>query len=369
MGTDRYSTQSIDESDIAAVVAALRSESLTGGSALEAFEAALCAYTGAKEAIAFSSATAGLHGALAVCDLPAQSEVIVPAISFAATANAALYCNLTPRFVDIRFSTGCINPEAIEAAITPRTRAIIAMHYAGNLCEMETINALAEKHNLIVIEDAAHALGSHLNGRHAGTFSSMGVFSFHPVKPITTAEGGAVITDDAQLAQKLRLFRSHGIERGRLWHQEMVQLGYNYRLSELHAALGVSQMGRLEQFIQKRAAIAATYDAAFAPSDRLFSLHFRAHLRAGYHLYPLLLAPELWCAKEDLFATLLEEGIGVQVHYRPIYRHRYYADRFGVCDCPDAESFYRAELSLPCHPGIDPPQAEAIAQRIEALTC
>jgi UDP-4-amino-4,6-dideoxy-L-N-acetyl-beta-L-altrosamine transaminase len=369
MATNHYSTQSISEEDIAAVTAALRSDTLTGGEQLAAFEAALSEYTGAREAVALSSATAGLHAALAVLDLPEGSEVIVPAISFVATANAALYCGLMPRFVDIDYATGCISPEAIEAAITPQTRAIIAVHYAGNLCNMSAINALAKGHDLVVIEDAAHALGSHLDRQHAGTFSTMGVFSFHPVKPITTAEGGAVITDDPDLARKLRLFRSHGVERGRLWQQDMVQMGYNYRLSELHAALGCSQMRQLEPFIARRNAIAATYDDIFKGSDRLFSLRFMPGLRPGYHLYPLLLAPELWCAKEDLFSALLSEGIGVQVHYKPIYRHRYYADRLSAPECPQAEAFYRAELSLPCHARLKTDEAVHIAKRIQALTC
>ena len=369
MPTSRYSTQSIDQSDIDAVIAALRSDTLTGGEVLEGFEADLCAYTGAKAAVALSSATAALHAALAVCDLSAGSEVIVPAISFAATANAALYCDLIPRFADISYPTGCLDVEKLEALITPQTRAILPVHFAGNLCDMTAINDLADRHDLIVIEDAAHALGTHRHNRHAGTFGQMGIYSFHPLKPITSAEGGAVVTDDWQLAEKLRRFRSHGIERGRLWSQEMVTLGYNYRLSELHAALGRSQLKRIETFITRRRAIAQIYDEAFAGNDTLFTLRFAPHLRSSYHLYPILLAPELWCAKEALFEALTQAGIGAQVHYKPIYRHRYYQERFGsLPECPSAESFYRAELSLPCHQQMQKADAQRVATVLTELT-
>lgn len=368
MRLDRYSTQQIDNDDIAAVVAALKGESLTGGPFVEQFEADLCAYTGAKFCVTFSNATAALHAAYAVCGIAAQDEVIVPAITFAATANAALYCNATPVFADIRFSTGLIDESKIEAHITPRTKAIVPVHYAGNLCDMDTINRIAQKHNLIVIEDAAHALGSFdAAGKSAGTFGQMGIFSFHPVKPITTGEGGAVVTDDEKLAEKLRLFRSHGIERGRLWNQEMVTLGYNYRLSDIACALGISQLKKLNRLIGAREAVASQYDTAFKGHSRLFPLRRSAGITSR-HLYPVLLDRTLWCAKESIFEGLKNEGIGVQAHYKPVYRHAFYRSRFPAqAALNESEDFYRAELSLPCHSLMSAQEAEQTVGTLERL--
>ncbi|MGE4294805.1 MAG: UDP-4-amino-4,6-dideoxy-N-acetyl-beta-L-altrosamine transaminase [Campylobacterales bacterium] len=365
MRLDRYSTQSIDEADIQAVVAVLRGGSLTGGEAVERFEADLCAYTQAAHCVTFSSATAALHAAYAVCGIGAQDEVIVPAITFAATANAALYCGARPVFADIRFSDGLIDARRIEALITPKTRAIVPVHYAGALCDMAALKPIAQKHNLTVIEDAAHALGSFdAAGKSAGTFGRMGIFSFHPVKPITTGEGGAIVTDDALLADRLRLFRSHGIQKGRLWDQEMVMLGHNYRLSDIACALGSSQLAKLDAHLAKRQAVADFYDRFFKNSDRIFPLRPANTARHSRHLYPVLLDSGLWCAKESIFETLRAQGIGVQVHYKPVYRHRFYRELFGELSLPQSEDFYRAALSLPCHGELTIDEAAQAAQAL-----
>ena len=365
MQLERYSTQQIDQADIAAVIAVLESGTLTGGEAVDRFEADLCAYTGARFAVTFSSATAALHAAYSVSDIGPEDEVIVPGITFAATANAALYCDATPVFADIRFGNGLIDTAKLESLITPKTKAIVPVHYAGNLCDMAAIDRVAQKHGLTVIEDAAHALGSRdESGKSAGTFGKMGIFSFHPVKPIATGEGGAVITDDETLARDLRLFRSHGIEKGRLWNQEMTMLGYNYRLSDIACALGSSQLKKLNTRLAEREAIACRYDEAFAGHNKIFPLRSAPQQVRSRHLYPVLLDRSLWCAKEQIFQSLQEQGIGVQVHYKPVYQHRYYQARLGPLSRPECEDFYRAELSLPCHSGLNSQEVEAVIGRL-----
>ncbi|MDR2033263.1 MAG: UDP-4-amino-4,6-dideoxy-N-acetyl-beta-L-altrosamine transaminase [Helicobacteraceae bacterium] len=366
MRLDRYSSQIIDEGDIEAVVRALKSGVLTQGAAVEAFENALCEYTGAKYAIAVNSATAALHISYLAAGLGANDEVIVPAITFAATANAAIYCGGASVFADVDFASGLIDINAIEALITPKTKAIAPVHYAGSLCDMEAIGAVAARRNLIVIEDAAHALGSFdAANKSAGTFGAMGVFSFHPVKPITTGEGGAIVTSDAELAKKARLLRSHGIARGDLWEQDMIALGFNYRVSDLNCALGVSQLKRIDKTIKRREEIATLYDRAFANSDRITPLKTPTKTRQkthSRHLYPILLDSAI--DKTKLFNKMREKNIGVQVHYKPVYSHSYYIKRFGERFLPQSEAFYRSELSLPCHSALSDDEIAFVIETI-----
>ncbi|MDR1451506.1 MAG: UDP-4-amino-4,6-dideoxy-N-acetyl-beta-L-altrosamine transaminase [Helicobacteraceae bacterium] len=367
MYLDRYGSQVIDENDIEAVCAALRSGVLTQGAAVEAFERALCEYTGATYAIAVSSGTAGLHLAYLAAGLGADDEIVVPAITFAATANAALYCGAKPVFADIEFESGLIDPRSIEDLIASKTKAIAPVHYAGNLCDMKTINEIAAERKLIVIEDASHAIGSfNAQGASAGTFGAMGVFSFHPVKPITTGEGGAVITNDLNLARKLRLLRSHGIERGGLWEQDMTALGFNYRISDINCALGISQLKKLDETIDRREAIAALYDQAFAKSALIEPLK-SAQKRGSRHLYPVLIDSVV--DKTKLFAALREKNIGVQKHYRPVYRHSFYRAALGDhSPLPNAERFYEAELSIPCHAALSDGEVARAIEILLALT-
>ncbi|MDR0747489.1 MAG: UDP-4-amino-4,6-dideoxy-N-acetyl-beta-L-altrosamine transaminase [Helicobacteraceae bacterium] len=365
MYVDRYSSHAIDEEDIASVVDALKSGVLTQGAALEAFESALCRYTGAKYAVAVCNATCALHIAYLAAGL-GGGDVIIPAITFAATANAALFCGAKPVFADIIFESGLIDPRSIEALITRKTTAIVPVHYAGSLCDMQTINDIAARHNLIVIEDAAHAIGSFsAEGRSAGRFGGMGVFSFHPVKPITTGEGGAIVTDDPEMARKLRLLRSHGIERGELWEQDMTMLGFNYRIGEINCALGLSQLKKLDRSVKRRAEIAAHYDRAFANGSLITPLKIPDQRSHSRHLYPVLLDESIDKAK--LFARLRERGIGTQTHYKPIYRHSFY--RLALPDqkpLPNAEAFYEAELSIPCHAALSDDDADSVIQALYA---
>lgn len=369
MPTNRYSTQFIDESDIESVVRALKSDVLTGGKFVEQFEKDLADYCGSRYAVVFANATAALHASYAVLDLPKNSEVIVPAITFAATSNAAIYAGYKPVFADIDYSTGLISIDKIESLIGKQTRIIAPVHYAGNICDMEAISRIAKKHDLVVIEDAAHAIGSRdKSSKMAGTFGTMGIYSFHPVKPITTGEGGAVVTDDEELAHKLKAFRSHGIVRGKLWSQDMLTLGYNYRLSDINASLGVSQLKKLDRFIDRRNEIANIYDEEFAGS-LIYPLKKNPLIRSSYHLYAVLLDRSLWCAKEDIFAKLADQGIGAQVHYKPVYSHTYYKQNYpDRASLANSEDFYRAELSIPCHHHLSDQQAREIAHTIKETT-
>lgn len=361
-----YSRQVIDEADIQAVVAALKEDILTGGATVDRFEKKIAEYIGAKEAVVFNSGTAALHAAYHILGIGEGDEVVTTPISFAATSNAALYVGAKPVFVDVRFD-GNINETLIEAAITEKTKAIVPVDYAGTPVAIEAINALAKKHNLKVIEDAAHAFGSVRGGRKVGVDADVTTFSFHPVKPFTTLEGGALTTNDPALAEAARRFRSHGIERGRLWNMEMVELGYNYRLSDVQCALGISQLEKLDGFLEKREAIAAYYDRAFAGHPLLFAPKLPEGTRSSRHLYPVMLDRSLWCSKEDIFQACRDAGLGVQVHYKPIYQHKYYKERFGSRRLDTAEDFYRAELSIPCHHAMGLEEAETVVKKLSEI--
>ncbi len=361
-----YSRQTIDETDIRAVTAALQSDILTGGSTVGTFEKKIAGYIGAKEAVVFNTGTAALHAAYHILGIGEGDEVLTTPISFAATSNAALYVGAKPVFVDVRFD-GNINETLVEAAITENTRAIVPVDYAGTPVAIEAINALAKKHNLKVIEDAAHAFGSMRGDKKVGIDADVTAFSFHPVKPFTTLEGGALVTDDADLAEAARRFRSHGIERGRLWNMDMTELGYNYRLSDVQCALGISQLEKLDGFLKRREAVAAYYDKAFERHPLLFVPKLPEGVRSSRHLYPVMLDRSLWCAKEDIFQACLDAGLGVQVHYKPIYQHSYYKKRFGSQRLDTAEDFYRAELSIPCHHGMGIEEAETVVKTLSGI--
>lgn len=361
-----YSRQLIDEADIEAVVRALREDILTGGGTVAAFEQKIAEYIGVQEAVVFNSGTAALHAAYHVLGIGEGDEVITTPISFAATSNAALYVGATPVFVDVRFD-GNINESLIEAAITEKTRAIVPVDYAGTPVAIDAIKTIAKKHNLKVIEDAAHAFGSRRGEQKVGAQADVTTFSFHPVKPFTTLEGGALVTNDPALAEAARRFRSHGIERGRLWNMDMVELGYNYRLSDVQCALGISQLEKLDGFLEKREAIAAYYDKAFAGHPLLFAPRLPEGTRSSRHLYPVMLDRTLWCAKEDIFQACRDAGLGVQVHYKPIYRHRYYKEIFGPMRLETAEDFYRAELSIPCHHAMGVEEAGTVVTKLSEI--
>ncbi len=361
-----YSRQLIDDADIEAVVKALKSDILTGGKTVESFESAIARYVGAQHAVVMNSGTAVLHAAYHALGIGEGDEIITTPITFAATANAALYVGAKPVFIDVRYD-GNMDERLIEAAITPRTKAIVPVDYAGNPCAMEAINAIAKKHGLKVIEDGAHAFGSRVGSKPVGSLADVTTFSFHPVKPFTTLEGGALVTDDPEVAEKARRFRSHGMVRKQLWNMDMVDLGYNYRLSDVQCALGLSQLEKLAGFIEKRNAIAALYDEEIPKIPGLYAIKIPEANRSSRHLYPVLLDRTLWCSKEDIFKACQEEGLGVQVHYKPVYQHSYYKEHVPTQPLETAEDFYRAELSIPCHQMMGMEEAEAVLKKLRVI--
>jgi perosamine synthetase len=357
-----YGRQSIEEDDIQAVIEALRSDWLTTGPAVGAFETAVAEFVGAAEGVAVSNGTAALHAAMYALGIGPGDEVIVPAMTFAATANAAVYQGGTPIFADVDRATLLIDPAGIEALITPRTKAIAVVDYAGQPCDYDTLHAIAERHGVSLIADACHALGASYKGRKVGVLADLSTFSFHPVKHITTGEGGMIVTNNPELATKMRHFRNHGIttdhrqrsEKGS-WFYEMVDLGYNYRLTDIQCVLGRSQLRKLPAWIERRRTIAARYDRAFADMRAVTPLSAIPGALHAYHLYVVRMDTEmLGIDRASIFAALREQGIGVNVHYVPVHLHPFYRQRFGTGPglCPVAEAAYEQILSLPIFPAM-----------------
>ncbi|NLK97753.1 MAG: UDP-4-amino-4,6-dideoxy-N-acetyl-beta-L-altrosamine transaminase [Epulopiscium sp.] len=355
-----YGRQWIDEDDIQAVINVLKSDYLTTGPAIEEFENQLKTITGAKYAVAISNGTAALHAACFAAGIGEGDEVITTPMTFAATSNAVLYCGGTPVFADINPETYNIDPKDIRRKITNKTKGIIPVHYTGQPCDMDEIMQIAKEHNLIVIEDAAHALGAEYKGRKIGSIGDMTTFSFHPVKPVTTGEGGAITTNDEELYQKLMLFRSHGITRDRemllndnaAWYYEQHVLGYNYRMTDIQAALGCSQLNKLESFLQKRREYAEMYNEAFKDLDGVIIQKQLNDTLSGWHLYVLQLdTDKIRPDRRVIFDELRIHNIGVNVHYIPVYYHPYY-QKLGYKKglCPNAEKLYDRIITLPLFP-------------------
>ncbi|MDL1894799.1 UDP-4-amino-4,6-dideoxy-N-acetyl-beta-L-altrosamine transaminase [Anaerolineae bacterium CFX7] len=354
-----YGRQAIAEEDIQAVVNVLRSDWLTTGPNIEEFENAVAARVDAQYAVAFSSGTAALHGAVFAANLGAGDEAITSPLTFAATANCLLYQGATPVFADVCADTLTIDPNEILKRLTPRTKALLPVDYAGHPADLDAIQEIARAKNLIVIEDAAHALGATYHGKKVGSIADMTMFSFHPVKHITTGEGGIITTNRAAYYERLKLFRSHGInsdarkrnEAGN-WFYEMIALGYNYRLTDIGAVLGLSQLKRLDANLARRREIAAHYTRAFSGMDGIVVPHVRDHVEPAWHLYPIqvksakLKAPS---GRAEIFKALRAENIGVNVHYIPVHLHPYYRERFGYRggEHPVAERAYADLISLP----------------------
>ena len=350
-----YGRQSVDEDDIQAVVDVLRSDWLTTGAKVGEFEEAFAAWVGAKHAVSFSSGTAALHAAAFAAGLTADDEAITSPMTFAATANCVLYQGGTPVSADVSPDTLNLDPEQTASRVTPRTKVILPVDYAGHPADLEPILEIAERHGLVVIEDACHALGGEYRGRRVGDIAHMTVFSFHPVKHLTTGEGGMVVTSDARLAETLRRFRNHGIssearqrqESGQ-WFYEMVLLGFNYRLTDIGCALGLSQLEKLAPNLARRREIAAQYTAAFRELAAIVSPTVREGVDPAWHLYPVRLNLEMLTAgRGEIFRALRAENIGVNVHYIPVHRHPYYRERFPNENYPVAEDAYERLISLP----------------------
>ena len=371
-----YGRQHVDESDIRAVVETLRGDWLTNGPAVARFEEAFAAEVGVRFAVAVSSGTAALHAAAHVAGLGPGDEVILSPLTFLATANCILYCGATPVFADIDPATLNLDPGRVEKKLSPRTKAILPVHFAGLPCEVDRLQAVARAGGLRIIEDAAHGLGAEWRGRRIGSLADFTAFSFHPVKHITTGEGGMVTTDDASLAEKLRRFRNHGIERQvrdrqGTWRQDMVALGFNYRLSDIHSALGLSQLGRLEAGLRRRENIAAQYGAAFAAMPEVLPAPTRPGTRHAWHIYPLRLDTErLREDREAVFRALRAENVGASVHYLPVHLHPFYRERFGTARglCPAAEAAADRLLTLPLFPQMtDADVADVIAAMAKVI--
>jgi perosamine synthetase len=369
-----YGRQSIDESDIEAVVETLRSDWLTTGPKVAEFEEAIAAWVGAKYAVSFSSGTAALHAATFAAGLQAGDEAITSPLTFAATANCVLYQGATPVFADVLEDTLNVDPDLAAARITARTKAILPVDYAGHPVDLDSILQLAERHGLIVIEDACHALGAEHRGRRVGSVAHMTVFSFHPVKHLTTGEGGMVTTDNPVFAETLRRFRNHGISsdaRHRQstgqWHYEMVLLGFNYRLADIACALGLQQMKKLEANLARRRQIAARYAAAFHNMPGVLLPQTRPDVKPAWHLYPIRLdLIKLSAGRGQVFQALRAENIGVNVHYIPVHCHPYYRDRFGYKggEFPVAEKAYEQLISLPMFYGMIDSDVEDVVHAV-----
>lgn len=365
-----YGRQTIDEKDIQAVVDVLRSDYLTTGPKVTEFENRVAEYVGAKYAVAVNSGTSALHIACLAAGIKEGDEVITSPITFAASSNCVLYCGGTPVFADIDEHTYNISPTEIEKAVTEHTKAIIPVHYTGQPCDMDSIMDIARKHNLLVIEDGAHALGASYKGRKIGSIADMTCFSFHPVKSITTGEGGMVVTDSKELYKRLVLFRSHGITRDESvmteqqgdWYYQQLEIGYNYRITDISCALGISQMDKLDKFIDRRRQIANRYDEAFKDIDEIKIPTQLSGCESGWHLYMFQVPAD--CRKQ-IFDSLRKSGIGVNVHYIPVYKHPYYQRNGygGVC-CKNGEEFYSRAISLPIYPLLTDEQQNYVIEQV-----
>ncbi len=355
-----YGKQYIDEEDIQAVVEVLRGDYITTGPKIDELENKLKEYTGAKYAVAVSNGTAALHAACFAAGIGPGDEVITSPMTFAASANCILYMGARPVFADIDPLTYNIDPKEIERKITDRTRAIIPVHFTGQPCDMDEILKIAEKHGLAVIEDGAHALGAAYKGKRIGEIGSMTIFSFHPVKHITTGEGGAVTTNDRTLYEKLLMFRTHGITRDKgtmsgddgPWFYEQQFLGYNYRITDIQAALGVSQMKKLEGFLEKRRSYAALYDSLLYSINGVTLPHQAEYSSSAWHLYIVKLdIHRLAMGRREIFEELRKRNIGANVHYIPVYYHPYYKGiGYEKGLCPVAEALYERIITLPLYP-------------------
>ena len=370
-----YAHQVISDEDVASVGEALRSDWLTTGPRVPAFEAALAAATGARHAVAFSSGTAALHGAVVAAGLGPGDEAITTPMSFVATANAVLYAGATPRFADVTADDLLISPDAVRASMTPVTRAIVAVDYAGHPADYDALRRVADTAPagpVPLIADAAHSLGATRGGRVVGTLADLTVLSLHPAKILTTGEGGAVLTDDDARAETLRRFRNHGIATEladrRDWTYAMVELGYNYRLTDVAAALGSSQIRRLGEFLERRRALAARYLERLTGHPAVESPAVADDTDPAWHfLFARLRLDRFTADRGAVYRALRAENIGVNVHYIPIHTHPYYRERFPGVSMPVAEAQYERLLTLPLHAGMHDADVDDVVTALDKV--
>ena len=366
-----YGKQNIQKDDIRSVVSVLRSKWLTTGPMVEKFELALAKYTQANYAVSLANGTAALHAALSVLNLAPGDEVLVTSITFVATANAILYVGCVPIFCDINPHDLLIDLTDAQKKITKKTKAIISVDYAGQPCDYSRIREFSKKNNLFFVSDACHSLGSSYKEKKIGGLADLTTLSFHPVKNITTGEGGAVVCNNRALYFRLKMFRNHGIdtdfrqrEKKNTWRYEMKVLGYNYRLSDIHAALGLNQLKKLDRWILQRNTIAQHYNMMFKEDENIHSLQCNTNLLHAYHLYVVRVPARI---RNKLFLLLRREGIGVNIHYMPVYMHPFYKKRFNLPNnyCLNSFQVYKEILTLPIYPGLKKTQIYFVAEKIK----
>lgn len=367
-----YGRQNIDENDIQAVINVLKSDYLTTGPNIAEFEKTVADYVGVKYAVAVSNGTAALHVACLAAGFGKGDEIITTPITFVASANCVLYCGATPVFADINPRTYNIDPEDVRRKITDKTKAIIVVHFTGQPCEMDELHQIAREHNLLVIEDAAHALGADYKGKKIGSISDMTTFSFHPVKHITTGEGGMITTNNKELYDRLVLFRSHGITRDSSqmtqndgdWYYQQIELGYNYRITDIQCALGISQMMKLDTFIKRRKEIVNRYNQIFSKCRNIIIPEQAEGCNSSWHLYVIQIIGK---DRKLVFNELRDKGIGVNVHYIPVYTQPYYRSHGyqNVC-CPNTETVYKNFISLPVYYGLNEEEQDYVIDQVKS---
>ncbi|MFP6129050.1 UDP-4-amino-4,6-dideoxy-N-acetyl-beta-L-altrosamine transaminase [Helicobacter pylori] len=360
-----YSEPCLDEEDKKAVLEVLNSKQLTQGKRSLLFEEALCEFLGVKHALVFNSATSALLTLYRnFSDFNADcNEIITTPISFVATANMLLESGYRPVFAEVK-NDGNIDELALEKLITKKTKAIVSVDYAGKSVEIGSIQKLCKKHSLSFLSDSSHALGSEYQNKKVGGFALASVFSFHAIKPITTAEGGAVVTNDSELHEKMKLFRSHGMLKKNFFEGEVKSIGHNFRLNEIQSALGLSQLKKAPFLMQKREEVALTYDRIFKDNPYFTPLHPLLKDKSSNHLYPILMDQKFFTFKRSILESLHKRGILAQVHYKPIYQYQLYQQLFNTAPLKSAEDFYNAEISLPCHANLNLGSVQNIAHGV-----
>ncbi len=360
-----YSEPCLDEEDKKAVLEVLNSKQLTQGKRSLLFEEALCEFLGVKHALVFNSATSALLTLYRnFSDFSADcNEIITTPISFVATANMLLESGYKPVFAEIK-NDGNIDELALEKLINERTKAIVSVDYAGKSVKIGSIQKLCKRHSLSFLSDSSHALGSEYQNKKVGGFALASVFSFHAIKPITTAEGGAVVTNDNELYEKMKWFRSHGMIKKDFFEGEVKSIGHNFRLNEIQSALGLSQLKKAPLLMQKREEIALIYDRIFKDNPYFTPLHPLLKDKSSNHLYPILMRQKFFTCKKLILENLHKRGILAQVHYKPIYQYQLYQQLFNTAPLKSAEDFYRAEISLPCHANLDLESVQNIAHGV-----
>ncbi len=368
----------VGEEEIEAAVSVMRSGWLTTGPKVKEFEDNIKEYLGCNSAIALTSCTGGLHISLAALGIGPEDEVILPSYTFAASGHVVAWLGAKPVLVDVEPDTFNIDPDKIEEAITSRTKAIMPVHFAGHSCDMDRIQKIAKKHDLYVIEDAAHAIGTQYKGKKIGSFGDVTVFSFYVTKTMTTAEGGMITTNDSKLGKKLKQLTYFGVDKDAFnrytekgtWYYEIIALGFKYNMDNIHGAIGVAQLKKLEDFIAKRRELASVYDELFSDVPGVIRPIEKEYTRHSYHLYPILLDTEKIKISRDRFIEKLRENkIGSSVHFIPLHLHPFYQKTYGYSegDFPVSEKLFDREISLPMYPGLEREDIERVVETVKKI--